>query len=451
MHVRLRRILATTAFRGVIAAVATSFALSAHAQTVTLAEAADLMQTTELQYEILDLEEAVAAEVTRQARGQRLPRVRLSVSYIQTQQDIVNQDNEAFQEGTSSYPTTTFSLAATQPLYDAVRFRALPLARAEEEVISLQAEAARMELTNLMVAAYLNVARAQLQIDQASAVLRVRTQFERDLGILVSAGRADAERQLRAQGDIFAARADQSDAEIDLVEALFELQRFIGPAVDGVAYRSGVGVANLSSFLGTFTPDRLNELNPGIQIARAELAVAESRLRRTRGAYQPTANLTLEFEDQTTEGSLFGGGSQVQSTEIGIQLDWSIYEGGVRRSQVREAQRRVEIAMLRVAQAEELAQRRYVALTEVLESALAVVAANAQDGRVASERVQVAQEQLDAGRGSLEPLLEAQLRRDTLVLRAQSVRMRAVGYQAQLYALFGALDIDTLSQDFSGG
>jgi len=302
-----------------------------------------------------------------------------------------------------------------------------------------------------MVAAYLNVARAQLQIDQASAVLRVRTQFERDLGILVSAGRADAERQLRAQGDIFAARADQSDAEIDLVEALFELQRFIGPAVDGVAYRSGVGVANLSSFLGTFTPDRLNELNPGIQIARAELAVAESRLRRTRGAYQPTANLTLEFEDQTTEGSLFGGGSQVQSTEIGIQLDWSIYEGGVRRSQVREAQRRVEIAMLRVAQAEELAQRRYVALTEVLESALAVVAANAQDGRVASERVQVAQEQLDAGRGSLEPLLEAQLRRDTLVLRAQSVRMRAVGYQAQLYALFGALDIDTLSQDFSGG
>ncbi len=437
-------------FRALILAAATSVPAAGFAQDVTLAEAAALMQGNELQYEILDLEEAVASEVTVQARGERRPRVRLTFSYIQTQQNIVNQDNTAFQEGTSQYPTMNVTLAATQPVYDPVRFRALPLALAEEELIALQADEARIELANLLVSAFLNVARAELRIGQARAVLGARTQLERDLGLLVSAGRADADRQLRAQGDIFASRADLADAELNLAEALFELHRFTGTEVEGVNFRSGVGVANLRTFQQEFSVDRLDKLNPGIQIARAQLDVAEARLHRIRGAFNPTAQFTLEFEDERTEGSLFGGGSNVQSTELALELNWSVYEGGVRRSQVREAEHQVEIARLRVEQAQELAQRRYQALIRALEQALAVANANAQDRRVAAERAQNVQEQLDAGVGTLEQLLEAELRRDTLALRSQSARLRALGYQAELYALFGALDIETLSQDFSG-
>jgi hypothetical protein len=85
-----------------------------------------------------------------------------------------------------------------------------------------------------------------------------------------------------------------------------------------------------------------------------------------------------------------------------------------------------------------------------LERSLQLIAANAQDRRVAGERAVIAQRHLDAGRGTLEQLLEAQLRRDTLTLRSEAVRLRAVALQAELYALFGALDIETLSQDFAG-
>lgn len=419
-------------------------------QTVTLAEAVERMQLTELQYEILALEEQVAAEVTRQARGERLPRVRLSVSYVSTTQDILNQDNDTFQEGQSTYPTTRYGISATQPIYDPVRFRALPVARAEEALVGLQAEQARAELTTLLVAAYLNVARAQIGVDQARLLLRARTQLERDLGILVSEGRADADRQLRARGDVFDARADLAAAEADLDDALFELRRFVGFEVEGVRYRAGVGVAELRSFLSEFTPDRLESMNPDIQIAEAAVVVAEGRLRQLRGAFQPTANLTLEVENETTEGSLFGGGSEVQSMDIGIQLDWSIYEGGMRRSQVREATRRVEIAELRREQALELAQRRYLALVDALERSLEIVGAISQDRRIAVERAQAAQQRLDEGRGTLEQVLEAELRRDTLALRAEAARLRAVALQTELFALFGALDIETLSRDFSG-
>lgn len=423
---------------------------AAFGQSVTLAEAVERMRVTELQYEILALEEQVAAELTRQARGERRPRIRLSVSYVSTTQDILNQDNDTFQEGRSTYPTTRYGISATQPIYDPVRFRALPVARAEEALVGLQAEQARAELTTLLIAAYLNVARAQIGVDQARLLLRARTQLERDLGILVSEGRADADRVLRARGDVFDARADLATAEADLDDALFELRRFVGPEVDGVRYRAGVGVAELRSFLEEFTPDRLESMNPDIQIAEAAVVVAEGRLRQVRGAFQPTANLTLELENETTEGSLFGGGSEVQSMDIGIQLDWSIYEGGVRRSQVREATRRVEIAELRREQALELAQRRYRALVEALERSLEIVGAISQDRRIAAERAQAAQQRLDDGRGTLEQVLEAELRRDTLALRAEAARLRAVALQTELFALFGALDIETLSRDFSG-
>jgi len=231
---------------------------------------------------------------------------------------------------------------------------------------------------------------------------------------------------------------------------LFELHRFTGPDVEGVDFRSGIGVVELRSFLAEFTPDRLANLNPGVQVAEAAIVVAEGRLRRVRGAFQPTANLTLEFENETTEGSLFGGGSEVQSLDVGVQMEWSIYEGGVRRSQVREATRRVEISHLRLQEAQELAERRYQALVAALERSLEVVSALSQDRRIAAQRAVFAQDQLDAGRGTLEQLLEAELRRDTLALRAEGARLRTVALQAELLALFGALDIETLSQDLSG-
>ncbi|MFD0860116.1 TolC family protein [Roseovarius aquimarinus] len=423
----------------------------ASAQSVTLAQAADLMRTNEVQFEILDLEQDVSDEIVRQAFGERLPRVRLSVSYIQTYQDIVNQDNTTFQEGTSSYPTTTVTLAATQPLYDQVRFRALPLARAEQELVSMQAEAARTELSGLLVSSFLGVARAQLRVDQARAIMSARQNLVRDLAQLVSAGRADAERQLRAEGDVFAAEADVSDAELDLSEALFELHRFTGPDIGGVSYRGGVGVAELRSFLQTFNEARLGDLNPQIQIARAEAAVAARRLHRVRAAFQPTVDLTLELENEQTDGSLFGGGSEIQSAEAGLQMNWSIYEGGVRRSQVREAERRLEIAQLRIKQTQDLAVRRYRSLVSALEKSLDVVAATERDRRVAVQRVAAAEQQVGAGRRALEQVLEAKLRRDTMGIQAEGARIRAVQLQAELYALFGALDIETLSRDFAGG
>ena len=434
-----------------IAALSTQVGTTAASaqQVVTLSEASALMRANERQFEILDLEGKVAAEAVRQAFGQRLPRASLILEYIYTQQEIVNQDNTTFQAGQSTYPTARVTLRAEQPIYDAVKFRSLPLARAEQTVIEAQAEIARVELSRLLIDSFLGVARAQFGVQQARAVLRARTQLSRDIDLLVDSGRGDFEQQLRAEGDVFAARADLASAELELTEALFELHRFTGPQVDGVRYGAGVGVADFRSFRQSFTPERLSQVNPQIEAARAQVALAERRVASVRGAYLPTARLTLDAEYEQTDGSLFGGGSTVQSADLGVELNYSIYEGGVRSSKVREAENNLEIARLRLQQAEDLSVRRYTALVDALQRSLEIVSAIANDRRVASERVEAAQERLDAGNSTLEEVLDAQLRRDSMALRGQIARVRTIQLQAELYALFGALDIATLSQDFA--
>jgi outer membrane protein TolC len=423
----------------------------ATAQAVTLADAYDRMLDREVQYEILDLERDVADELVRQARSRRLPRVGLSISYIYTQQEIVSQDNETFQEGSSTYPTSNITFSVTQPIYDPVSWRSLPVARAEAELISARAEVARNELSTLLVGAFLDVARAQISLEQARVMIRARTQLERDIALQVDAGRVEADLLLRAQGDLFEARAMQSEREFDLSNALFELYRFTGPDVEGVSYAGGaVAIPNFDALAATFSAARLQEMAPAVQVARAELDVAERQLHATRAAFQPTASLTLELEYEQTEGSLFGGGSEVATGEVGVAVDWQIYEGGARRSRVREAEARVEIANLRLRQALELSERRYDALLAAIERSLQSAGALGAEQAAAQRRLAAAIEQENAGRIGPEAALEARLRRDTLALQVQIARLRVVELQAELLALFGALDIDALSRDFRG-
>jgi outer membrane protein len=423
----------------------------ASAQTVSLTDAFDRMLDRDVQYEILDLEQNIAAELVRQARGERYPRVGLNIQYIQTQQEILSQDNGTFQEGSSEYPTTNMTFSVRQPLYDRVRWRALPLAEAEGELVAAQAVVARNELTSLLIRAYLDVARAQIGVEQARTMVRARSQLASGLDLMVEAGTIEIDSLLRAQGDVFEARALQSEREFDQTSALFELYRFTGSDVTAVSYAgASVGIPNYNALVGTFSLERLREVSPAIQVARAELDVTERQAEIAKASFHPTADVTLEFNYEETEGSLFGGGSVVQSAEIGLNAEWLIYEGGVRRSRLREAETRIEIANLRLQQISELSDRRYEAMTAALQRSLASVSAISAEQGAASRRLAAAVEQQDAGRIGPEAAIEARLRRDTLSLQGQIARLRVVQVQAELLALFGALDVQTLSRDFSG-
>lgn len=417
----------------------------------TLADVILMAETADPTPAIIALEGQIAAEGITTAKAQRRPRAALKLDYTQTQQTIVSQDNETFQKGQSSYPVATVTLTVTQPIYDAARFRELPLARAEEELSAARAEAQLIDLNRQIVASFLQVALAQNRLREARLIAAVRKDFALGMAELVQSGRGSLDRQMQAEGDVFSAESAVAEAEANVADALFELHRFTGIEVAGVRAEGGFAVVDPQSIAQTFTLERLDELNPDVAIALAELSVAERQLAQVRGRFLPSANLKLEGEYTQSQGSLFGGGSTVGSIDAGVEINWSIYEGGVRRSQMRVAQHRIEIAQLRVEQARDRAQGRFVALMESLDQARRMVAAAGREQRSATERVTAAEDSLSAGAGSREAVLEAGLRRDIARLAGSSARMRVALIQAEIYALFGALDTDALSRDFAGG
>lgn len=418
---------------------------------VTLAEAVTMAEAMNFQGKLVELELLSAAEGVKQAKGQRRPRVTLTMSYTQTQQNIISQDNKTFQKGKSRYPVADVALTITQPLYDAVRFRELPLAQAEEALTRARGEAALDDVARQLVGAYIQVALAQTRVREAETIRDARKRFTEDVASLVESGRADRDELLRAQGDIIDAERNVADAESELAQTLFELQRFTGVGVSGVRADGRFAMADPRSMRGSFGADRLEDLNPDIQIAKAELAVAEKRMAQVQAQLRPVANFKLESSYNQSRGSLFGGGSTVSSVDAGVEVTWSLYEGGVRRSQLRVAQNEVEAAKIRIDQARELSKAHYETLVEALEQSVDIVSVAAEEQRLADERVKAADEKMAAGTGSIEAVLEAGLRRDVAEIAGLTARMRVAQIQAEIFALFGAVDTAVLSRDYAGG
>lgn len=428
-----------------------SWALPVLAQTITLQQGYDLMLSSELELQSLGIDADIAKEIVRQAKSQRYPRVNLTVAYDMIRQKVVSSDNTTFQTAESQYPKQTATLTITQPLYDRVRWRAMDFAKAQQGVSIAQGEVTKGEVTRQYVAAFLAVVAAQLDLDRAQAILVARAQLQSALELQVAAGRGNPMDATRAQGDSFAAQSDLADAELRLSDALFELYRFTGADVTGVTANGGeLAVVNASNFDSTFSTESVLTSAPDVQLSRAQLDLAEKDLLQARAKFKPVVNLNISAKKEITEGSLFGGGSDIETMEAGLSMNWSIYEGGARRSQVREVTKKIELAKLRVSQSEDLATRRLGALKAAISASRARESAIAAQADRAEQAYQESLLQQEAGMVGAEVSMENSLRADLLKIDQNSARLRTMQLEAELLALFGALDTNGLSARLAG-
>jgi len=74
-----------------------------------------------------------------------------------------------------------------------------------------------------------------------------------------------------------------------------------------------------------------------LEARRQAVQVAEKEVRRQKGGYYPTLDLVARLDDRETDGSLFGGGSQVETADIAVQFNLPLFQGGGVRSRVRQA------------------------------------------------------------------------------------------------------------------
>ena len=74
-----------------------------------------------------------------------------------------------------------------------------------------------------------------------------------------------------------------------------------------------------------------------MKIRRFAMTAAEEEIKLRKGGHYPTLDLEITVGNEVKEGTLFGGGSDIDEEIIAINLNVPIYSGGIVSSRVREA------------------------------------------------------------------------------------------------------------------
>lgn len=301
----------------------------------TTATATDLLAVYEAakgndpRYQVARSEYDAAVQQAKQLRAGALPQVTLEYQQTETDQTVVSSDNTVFQQGSATYGTENLVLRASQPLFRWDRFVGWKQSRIQEK----QAEAKLLMATQ------------DLQVRVAEAYFTALS--ARDAVILSRAQLASAKRQYEDADARYrrglARRTDQLDAQARQAQVEAELlanQNAWEDALEAVRELTGTAPGELAPVvreLQLAPPSPLDidqwvksarEGNVDLQSQRLAVAVAEREVQRSKAGHYPTLDLQLAHTENTTDGSLFGGGSETESEDVTLAFTLPIYAGG---------------------------------------------------------------------------------------------------------------------------
>ena len=276
-------------------------------------------------------------ETLRQAWAGLLPTLSAEGAHTETDQTIVSSDNTVFGQGSSAFPTDEYSLSLTQPVFNYATYMNVLRAKAEVRGADMELEVAKQDLIIRIAEAYLGVLAASDNLafaqTEETAVSRqhdlVKSKFEMGL-----APKTD---YLDARARISETAANRIAAKSDLDDALQSLHEITG--------REIVHIASLRDDLPLVTPDPDDvdswidaaiRQNPSLAVQREVVEASRQEIRRQRAGHYPRVDLEANQTWRETEGTLFGGGSEVETMNYLIRLSVPIFQGGLVQSRTRE-------------------------------------------------------------------------------------------------------------------
>ncbi len=328
----------------------------------TFARAGDLSETWRLAdssdptWQAAIHEQRAAAEQRPQAWAPFLPQVSANAGYTYTRQNILSTDNRVFARGRSNYPSADYAVTLEQSIWNYSNWATLRKARATVAASEASLEAARQDM--LLRAAeryFFTVAALETLISiqaEKRAVERLRDvnrTRQRD-------GTIRGTEVLDAEARYLQVAAREIEAAANLRDGLQGLREVTGREFDQLR--------PLSSVLGSRGPQtrdpaewvkRALENNPRVAALRLGLAAATAEVTRQEAEYLPRLGAVLQQDRRRSDGSLFGGGSDVQNRWAMVRLTVPLYNGGMTYSRVREARE-----LLAKTNNEELAEERAV-------------------------------------------------------------------------------------------
>ena len=415
-------------------------------QGETLLEAYKLAHENDPKFRAAQAESRASGTAIEQARAGFLPVARFEVDALQTRQRINSSNNPIFGAGVTTFPTFSQTLSITQPVFRRDAIERYRQAKAVVRQAGLTVLAAEQELLLRTTAAYLAVLAAS---DNLALARAEREAVGKALDLAVERLRSGLG-TITNQHDALARHAVAQAREIEAQSKLADAKQGLWEITDRSisAYQSlrpefslaRPDPAGIESWVETALAQNLS-----LRARDAAVEIAQQEVKRQRAGHYPSLNLLLSHNRRDAGSTLFGGGSNVSTTDITLRLSVPLYEGGLTSAITREAAHRLEKSREELEQERRAVERATRASFDGVISGIGLVGALKQSVVSQESALESKDTGYKAGRFTLLAVLDAQ--RD-LFLAKRDLAQSRYDYLLNLLKLKQAAG--TLSEDDLG-
>ena len=325
---------------------------------------ADLLQVYELAktndpaFARIEYLNRATGETKRQALAGFLPTLMAEAEYIDTSQDIVSSDNTVFDSGTSDYDTTTYTISLVQPIFNYSTWKRWDQSKAEVAQSAMEYEVAKQDLMMRSAEVYFEALVAVDNLDFAKSEVASIALNNKAAEKRFSAGLATVTDLYDSRARLSTSTARVTDAENILDDSLRGVEEITGQYFyDLVPCKPGRTLNSPAPLDEEEWVQRALQQNPSILMKRQEVEIASYEVKRQRAGHYPTVDLIGRFNNRDTDGSLFGGGSDVDTTEVLLTAKVPLYQGGYVSSRTREAKYLLKAARRELTREERAVER----------------------------------------------------------------------------------------------
>jgi outer membrane protein len=284
-------------------------------------------------YERLALKESV-----KQVWGRLTPDVRFEAVGGQVFQNIVSSNNSVYTTGTSSYDTKTYTFRVTQPLFQYSLFMELSQAKILSKRADIDFAIAKQDLILRLAQAYVAALYARENVAYVKAEKTDIETFSERANTRYQAGMAPITDVYDARARLASVNAQLVKTETEYRDALQALRQICGQSV--------ADLPNLKEDVPILMPEP-SDPGPWVQVGveknlkllsqQQDAQIAKKEVSRQKAGHYPTLDFLGRAYRQDTGGSVFGGGSVIDTQEALLQVTVPLFQGGYVLSKTREA------------------------------------------------------------------------------------------------------------------
>jgi outer membrane protein len=358
-----------------------------------------------------------------QARAGFLPTVRLDVERMETRQRILRSQNPIFGAGVTNFPTSTHLLTVNQPIFRKDVIERLAQAQAVVKQAEYTLLAAEQDLMLRTTAAYLvalaasdSLALARAEREAIGKVLDLASErLKMGLGTITN--------QYDAQARYAVTQAREIEAQNRLRDARQGLREITGRTIDKLQTLREEFPLQVPepAAIERWLESALDK-NLILRARREAVDVARQEVERQRAGHFPTLNLLLNHTRRDAGSTLFGGGSDVETTDVMMRLSVPIFEGGLTSAVTREAAHRHQKSLEDLEQERRSVERVTRAAYESTLAGVGLVRALKQSVVAQESALEARNEGFRSGLFTVLPVLDAQ--RDLFLARRDYAQSR---------------------------